>query len=847
MVVSDIRRHKIMEEALRSIMGAGLPPSFKFEDTYDSIVFPQGYTVPSETDVTTKFNELLAAAADNQKTPVLGDLEVGTANLYVDVSESSVGIGISTPNATLDVVGNVHVSSNLQVGDNFIVDANRGYLGIGTTTPNANLHVEGNAYITSDLNVDTGTLFVDTSTNRVGVETITPSEKLHVEGNVYISSDLQVRQDLFVKPSIGRVGVRTSNPSGGELHVKGSHRITSNLKVGQGAIYVDDTVKCGVNTVTPNANLHVEGNVYISSNLQVGDNFIVDTTTSRVGVGTTTPDANLHVEGIIHHSDANEERRVFDFANKRPKYLSSDDQFKFLAVENVNAYVFSPISGTEIYKNGTLVTTSTLTNQLTSISFVQGDVISSDGKPILVRHKAIFGQNSYYNKNHTVIPFSCAGYYFGFSNNDEGTSSTIYMYAPYGDVTVNTYVNKSIKDTPSNTINLTKQSLFVLPETETSSAVFNYIIEAVNGPILASKVNNVTGLRDTILYPGSELMYHAAEPGYNDYTKKLDIFSGNDYNKFSDVICNGPNGLVTYSPSGIPHWQTCNGDGNGGSTLQSIPYELLGDTYHTTHNVNGFALIFTDGYQEIIIESGSGSSTYTVEESDRIKGTISPYNPYVRYVGKVADQGTANNIFIRSAKSTKPFGLRLEDGAGYDQEYHAIGYLRSENDDIPIYKLRYPRYTPNMCLVKLITGVSINGGTLDAVSYPTVFTNNDYNYFITRMYASGFEISGNKIIVPSPGFYRITYYIRHYRADTNNYRTAVSIKLKVSGTELDEISETGYIRAYDSHQYTSHSMTTIAEFTPNSLEFQIGFIRRTDLTYTVETASGSFVLLEKIK
>jgi len=36
-VSSELRTHKVMERAMRALMGNNLPPRFKFKDTYDSI------------------------------------------------------------------------------------------------------------------------------------------------------------------------------------------------------------------------------------------------------------------------------------------------------------------------------------------------------------------------------------------------------------------------------------------------------------------------------------------------------------------------------------------------------------------------------------------------------------------------------------------------------------------------------------------------------------------------------------------------------------------------------------------------------------------------------------------
>ena len=113
-ITNKRRRHKIMERAMRALMGNNLPPRFKFKDTYDSIEVPTAYEqhLPSQATLEAKFDELEAEeeeVAPNTKTS--GDLEVGTSNLYVDIATSRVGIGTDEPGYTLDVRGTSNVGA----------------------------------------------------------------------------------------------------------------------------------------------------------------------------------------------------------------------------------------------------------------------------------------------------------------------------------------------------------------------------------------------------------------------------------------------------------------------------------------------------------------------------------------------------------------------------------------------------------------------------------------------------------------------------------------------------------------------------------------------------------------
>jgi len=76
------------------------------------------------------------------------NVEVGTANLFVDTTTGNVGIGKTNPGSALDVVGDVAISSNLAVDTNTLfVDSVGNKVGIGTTNPGSALHVVGDAEI----------------------------------------------------------------------------------------------------------------------------------------------------------------------------------------------------------------------------------------------------------------------------------------------------------------------------------------------------------------------------------------------------------------------------------------------------------------------------------------------------------------------------------------------------------------------------------------------------------------------------------------------------------------------------------------------------------------------------
>ena len=85
---------------------------------------------------------------------ITANLEVGTANLFVDTTSGRVGIGKTDPTTALDVVGETKISSNLEVGtSNLFVDTTTGRVGVGVNNPKESLDIRGNMHLTRVSNV----------------------------------------------------------------------------------------------------------------------------------------------------------------------------------------------------------------------------------------------------------------------------------------------------------------------------------------------------------------------------------------------------------------------------------------------------------------------------------------------------------------------------------------------------------------------------------------------------------------------------------------------------------------------------------------------------------------------
>lgn len=156
----------------------------------------------------------------------------GLTSLFAKQSNGYVGIGTNTPDALLDVSGNLIVSNSGKLGIATASPVNMldvhgtssimsGYLGIGTTSPGTGLHVKGTNWpssfiqVESNTSADAGIRFSEGGTARWSIfnDPGSPSGL-----RIYNTSG---HTAIFISQTSSYVGIHNSNPAA-ELDVSGN-------------------------------------------------------------------------------------------------------------------------------------------------------------------------------------------------------------------------------------------------------------------------------------------------------------------------------------------------------------------------------------------------------------------------------------------------------------------------------------------------------------------------------------------------------------------------------------------------------------------------------------------------
>jgi TolA-binding protein len=296
-----------------------------FDESVD--ILRMGYTLNGANDTVVDLDSNALAVSVQGALSAGSNLEVGTANLFVDTTTSNVGVGISSPAYKLDVDGDINLStgSTLKINGTDAVFSNwtasgsdiyrsSGNVGIGTANPMNKLDVRSDNYATFGKatynaagwsGIRLGTPY---TTNHDAYCSVIESYNNHASD---YNSDLRFKTsngnnaaatERMRITAAGNVGIGTNNPlstlevgdgtsstSGdapGSISVSGTGATKSNG--GKPGLYHRANVGLGL---WSDAHMSFEVNGYQGNQTEA----MRILTNGNVGIGTASPNGNLHI------------------------------------------------------------------------------------------------------------------------------------------------------------------------------------------------------------------------------------------------------------------------------------------------------------------------------------------------------------------------------------------------------------------------------------------------------------------------------------------------------------------------------------------------------------------------
>jgi len=261
---------------------------------------------------------------------------------------------------------------------------------------------------------------------------------------------------------------------------------------------------------------------------------------------------------------------------------------------------------------------------------------------------------------HKLVPISFSGNYFG-NYHTRYNPKTIYIYAPYEDISVNVYKNVTggVSGTPTSTFTLSKGSSTTYTDSTQSQWVF------------------FESDKPAIMSAGSGGDNHKLQPMANYVYKRR-----NNYN--ITVNGGGPataSSRVTYDANNLVLSLEI-ADGAGGDSTQGIGYEYLSDTFSFGNVLSDYMLVapyansiidvsYWDGTDWVLGEQHSLSGTQTSPASAFRDGNQGFGVNGTQDSGSVTNLGSGATLW--KFEGTQPFAVIINDSG--DDEENLLGWM----------------------------------------------------------------------------------------------------------------------------------------------------------------------------
>lgn len=207
-----------------------------------------------------------------------GNSRFNSNTLFIDGTNSRVGVNTSAPDTVLQVVGPANVSGLLTVGSTTTINS----IAIGVITLAANA-------ITANSRIHVGNSTVNAVINSTSIVTNTASlTSITVgAGNSSFNANL-----VFIDTTNTRVGINIAAPTA-TLHVAGTANISGQLVVGGNLIVVGNTTTTG--TYVANGDI-----------IPISNNFLLGNVTNQWNIfSSSVYTLQVNVGGVVNHAHVN--------------------------------------------------------------------------------------------------------------------------------------------------------------------------------------------------------------------------------------------------------------------------------------------------------------------------------------------------------------------------------------------------------------------------------------------------------------------------------------------------------------------------------------------------------------
>ncbi len=193
----------------------------------------------------------------------IGLITGGSATNGIIINNGSVGIGTTSPQNTLNVIGDINATTNISTPEICLNGDCQTAWPSGSSSSGWNDTGTVVELVTGTDDVNLTSMYVNQTSGNVGIGTASPRAELHVNAdneaaNIILESDADQQADIAFKKSGNSAWVIRQRANSNDLRIYDD--VTSNTDV----MTFQAGGNVGINTTSPNTTLHVQGDINVT-------------------------------------------------------------------------------------------------------------------------------------------------------------------------------------------------------------------------------------------------------------------------------------------------------------------------------------------------------------------------------------------------------------------------------------------------------------------------------------------------------------------------------------------------------------------------------------------------------